>query len=139
MTVESLTLYAQLAREFQLAAVQQALRRRHQYAVESEPPEGISRPRWRAMLAHAARTGNVDGRSVSVGDPYAAAAELASDGDGQVRATWTPKAWTTAMFVATGLLMAAMGATSCMVRPATGDAHEASLSPHPIVVSTRER
>lgn len=49
-----LSLYARVERESQLEAVKRALWTLQHHGVEPEPPDGISRPRWQAMLKHAA-------------------------------------------------------------------------------------
>lgn len=55
MTAAQLSLYARVEREFQMEAVRRALWRARLHGVASEPPDGISPSRWRAMLKHAAR------------------------------------------------------------------------------------
>lgn len=56
MTALRLSLYAQVERKFQMDAVKRALRTLQHQRVEPDPPDGISPPRWRAMLKHAAKS-----------------------------------------------------------------------------------
>jgi hypothetical protein len=61
MTVLRLNVFARLEREFQLEAVKRALWTREHDGIEPEPPEGVSLPRWRAMLKHATKCRTVGG------------------------------------------------------------------------------